>query len=85
MLYCDSHCESVNVFHEIVDLCPVAEESDQTVLPRAKIEGGSWTQLMQSVRSRAGSRPGLETLVICAFITATHDPSCEFPDVKMTF
>ena len=61
----------------LISLYPVPEDPDKPVLPTGQFEGEVWSQWINSVRRRSEARPGLETLVVCAFITAMHDPSCK--------
>ena len=55
---------------------PVQTDQQQT-LPELMIEGHVGAKWWQTVRQVAESRPGLETLVLSAIITAMHDTQCE--------
>jgi hypothetical protein len=57
-------------------ILPVEAEPQQ-ILPQLHVEGPAWTHWKKTVREVAEVRPGLETLVISAVITAMHDSQCE--------
>ena len=46
-------------------------------LPEMEVDVVRWTQWKDAVTRAAETRPGLETLIVCAFISAMHHPACE--------
>jgi hypothetical protein len=51
-------------------------ERSNAVLPKLEVDIVRWTQWMNAISRAAETRPGLETLIVCAFISAMHHPSC---------
>ena len=69
-----------DAFFLSVFLClyPVPQESgEQPLLPKVEVDHRRWSQWLNGVRGVAEVRTGLETVVVCAFITAMHHPSCK--------
>lgn len=66
-----------------VSIVPVDSDKEQG-LPQLQVEGLSWSLWWHTVREVAQSRPGLETIVVSAFIIATHDLQCEYHIFQVT-
>ena len=55
---------------------------ESQTLPELKVDeqvGEQWWQTVEKIA--AESRPGLETVVLSAIITAMHNPDCEYSSV----
>ena len=46
-------------------------------LPRVEVDTVRWNQWKTAVSRAAETRPGLETMIVSAFISAMHHPCCK--------
>jgi hypothetical protein len=67
--------ETFNIRESKVSLVP---EGSSAMLPKLEVDIVRWTQWMNAVSRAAETKPGLETLIVCAFISAMHHPSCKY-------
>lgn len=71
-------CDIVMHTYIYMYLCSVPVEPEWQALPELEVDERVVSQWWQVVEQAAKSRPGLETVVVSAVITAMHHLDCEY-------
>ena len=66
-----------------VYLCSVPVEPEWQALPELEVDEHVVAQWWQVVEKAAESRPGLETVVVSAIVTAMHHLGCEYNHLSL--